>query len=231
MGAIVVAAGAGTRLGAGDPKGLRLLAGEPLVVHATRRMLDARASSVVVVVPVGCEARFAAVLDEYGVTAAVEAVVVAGGAERQESVRRGLAQLSPGLRQVLVHDAARPLVPAAVVQRVLAALADGAVAVVPAVPVADTIRMVERWREGGIGSRLVDRSLLRAVQTPQGFDREVLVEAHRAAAEHGWRATDDAALCELLGQRVVLVEGDRRSVKVTDLVDLLVAEALARDVP
>jgi 2-C-methyl-D-erythritol 4-phosphate cytidylyltransferase len=114
----------------------------------------------------------------------------------------------------LVHDAARPLTPLAVFDRVIAALRDGASAVVPVIPLADTIQTVS--------GEVLDREQLRAVQTPQGFRREALVEAHATDSE----ATDDAGLMELIGTSVVTVAGDPSNLKLTNPTDLIVAGAL-----
>jgi 2-C-methyl-D-erythritol 4-phosphate cytidylyltransferase len=122
---------------------------------------------------------------------------------------------------VLVHDAARPLVPADVVRGVVAAVRAGAAAVIPVVPVSDTIRQVTE-----AGSVVVDRSGLRAVQTPQGFAREALIRSHGTAA--GLEFTDDAAVCEACGYEVVLVPGSREALKITEPYDLYVAEAIVK---
>jgi 2-C-methyl-D-erythritol 4-phosphate cytidylyltransferase len=123
---------------------------------------------------------------------------------------------------VLVHDAARPLVPVDVVRGVIEAVRAGASAVIPVVGVSDTIRQV-----AGAGSVVVDRSGLRAVQTPQGFARDALVTAHAAA--NGRDFTDDAAVCEACGYEVVLVPGSREALKITEPHDLAVAEAIVKD--
>ncbi len=145
-----------------------------------------------------------------------------GGPTRQVSVSFGLAALSDDVDTVLVHDVARPFVPVDVVQRVLARLADGADAVVPARPVTDTIKEVDE--EGAVVATL-DRSGLRAVQTPQGFRRAVLEAAHAAGA--GRSLTDDAALVEVRGGRVVVVDGAEEAFKITRPWDLALAEAVA----
>lgn len=150
-------------------------------------------------------------------------IVVAGGATRQESVANALAVLPDDIEFVLVHDAARALTPAHVVERVLASLHDGANAVVPAVPIADTVKLVE----AGAVMRTLDRSTLRQVQTPQGFTRAALELAHQAAQERGDAdATDDAGLCEAAGIPVRVVEGDPLAFKVTRPLDLVLAEAI-----
>jgi 2-C-methyl-D-erythritol 4-phosphate cytidylyltransferase len=148
--------------------------------------------------------------------------VVAGGPTRQASVRRGLAALSESVDVVLVHDAARCLAPPSLVAAVAAAVRDGAVAVVPGVPVADTIRSLDGQR--------VDRSRLRAVQTPQGFARTVLERAHALAAgsadDETLAATDDAGLVEALGEPVLVVPGAPEAFKITTPLDLLLAAAV-----
>jgi 2-C-methyl-D-erythritol 4-phosphate cytidylyltransferase len=213
--ALVPAAGRGVRLGAGAPKALRTLAGEPLLVHAVRGLRAAPSLGPVVVAapPEDVEA-VAALLASYDV------VVVAGGGQRQESVARALAALPPEVDLVLVHDAARCLTPVAVVETVVAGLVAGADAVVPVVPVSDTLKEVAD--EAVV--RTLDRAALRAVQTPQGFRRDLLEQAHRAA--HGMLATDDAGLVERLGVRVATVPGHEEAFKVTRPLDLALAEAV-----
>lgn len=150
-------------------------------------------------------------------------IVVEGGATRQQSVANALAVLPDGIEFVLVHDAARALTPPAVVSRVLASLHDGANAVIPAVPVADTVKVVE----AGAVMRTLDRASLRAVQTPQGFTRAALERAHQHAQEHGVDdVTDDAGLCEAAGIPVRVVDGDPLAFKITRPLDLVLAEAL-----
>lgn len=214
VGVLVPAAGMGVRLGPGGPKALRELAGEPLLVHAVRGLRACPSvGPVVVAAPAGEVEEVAALLSAYDV------VVVGGGAERQDSVRAALAALPADCDLVLVHDAARCLTPVEVVERVVAALQAGAVAVVPVLPVADTVKQVADDRVVAT----VDRSSLRSVQTPQGFRRTVLEQAHAAA---GAALTDDAGLVEALGAPVTTVEGADEAFKVTRPLDLLLAEAL-----
>jgi 2-C-methyl-D-erythritol 4-phosphate cytidylyltransferase len=212
--AIVVAAGSGVRLGGEVPKAVRPLAGRPLVSWSVAALAAGGVTEVVVVVGDGLQDVFAGALTD----APIPWRLVVGGATRQESVARGIAALPAG-EIVLVHDAARPLVPAEVVRGVVEAVRSGAPAVIPVVPMSDTIRQV-----GDAGSVVVDRSGLRAVQTPQGFARDVLVSAHAAAA--GSDYTDDAAVCEASGYEVVLVPGSREALKITEPYDLAVAEAI-----
>jgi 2-C-methyl-D-erythritol 4-phosphate cytidylyltransferase len=148
--------------------------------------------------------------------------IVAGGAERGDSVRNALAAVPAEADIVLVHDAARPLVSAAVIERCVIAAADGRSAIA-AVPVIDTIKEVD---EGGRITGTPDRRALWAAQTPQAFPAEVLREAHARAAADGVAATDDAALVARYGGKVVVVEGAPENLKVTTPTDLAIAEAL-----
>ena len=214
---IVVAAGSGTRLARGMPKAFAELAGAPILEHALRGLAPVDAS-VVVVVPAGREADASAIAERAGVVASV----VAGGESRADSVAAGL-RLAGGARWVLVHDAARALTPPALVERVLEALRAGARAVVPVLPVVDTIR---ESGAAGLG-RLVDRSTLRAMQTPQGFDAQLLRDAYSGAAARE-SSTDDAQLVQALGEQVVAVDGDELAFKITTPADADRAELLLR---
>ena len=216
VGAIVAAGGRGERLGADVAKALVLLGGEPLVVHACRALRSAGVEEVVVAAPAESVDAVAALLPEVR--------VVAGGATRTASVRRALAELSSDVDVVLVHDAARALAPPSLVRRVVEAVDAGADAVVPVVPVADTVKQVDMR---GVVVATVDREMLRAVQTPQGFRRSVLVAAHDAGGAD-IDATDDAGLVERLGVTVLTVPGAVEAMKVTTPADLLVADALLR---
>lgn len=149
--------------------------------------------------------------------------IVVGGAERTDSVRAGLAAAGDA-ELVLVHDAARPLTPAPMIERVVAALRAGASAVIPVLPVADTIKRVG---PDGAVEATVDRADLRAVQTPQGFTAAALRAAYDAAP--GELATDDAGLVERAGGTVVTVPGDPLALKITTAFDLRVAEVLAQE--
>ncbi len=215
--AIVVAAGSGVRLGGEVPKAVRVLAGRPLVSWSVEALAAGGVTEVVVVVGDGLQDMFTDALAD----SPIPWRLVVGGATRQESVARGIAALPDG-DVVLVHDAARPLVPVDVVRGVIEAVRAGASAVIPVVGVSDTIRQV-----AGAGSVVVDRSGLRAVQTPQGFARDALVTAHAAA--NGRDFTDDAAVCEACGYEVVLVPGSREALKITEPHDLAVAEAIVKD--
>jgi 2-C-methyl-D-erythritol 4-phosphate cytidylyltransferase len=214
--AILVAAGSGERLGRDVPKAFVAVAGRSLLSHCALRFLAHPAvRHVVVLAP---ESWLAEAAEQ-----APGTIVRAGGATRQLSVAAGLAALAPDVDVVLVHDVARAFVPAELITRVLEALSLGASAVVPTVPVTDTIRRVdETGRLGGP----VDRSRLAAVQTPQGFARAVLDRAHAAAG--GVEATDDASLVEALGVEIVAVHGSDDAFKITTPADLVRAELVAR---
>lgn len=212
--AVVPAAGRGERLGPGAAKALRVLAGRSLLAHAVARLRAAALVDLVVVaVPAGEAERLAA---ELGV------VTVVGGADRRASVAAALAVLPAEVDVVLVHDAARPLVPPRLVDAVARAVLDGAPAVVPGLPVADTIKRVDA---DGWVLETPARAQLRAVQTPQGFRRSVLERAH-ALPRMATEPTDDAGLVELLGEPVLVVDGAEEAFKVTRPADLGRAEAL-----
>ncbi|SCL67103.1 2-C-methyl-D-erythritol 4-phosphate cytidylyltransferase [Micromonospora chersina] len=213
---LVPAAGAGVRLGPGAPKALRLLGGEPLLVHAVRRI--AAAPSVHTVVVAAPAADVEAVRAMLAPVAPV--TVVPGGAERQASVAAALAAVPAGPDIVLVHDAARALTPPELVESVAAAVRAGHDAVIPVLPVVDTVKEVDAG-ERVLGT--VDRAALRAVQTPQGFRRSVLTAAHEAAGD---ALTDDAGLVEKLGVPVDCVPGSELALKITRPFDLALAEHL-----
>ncbi|MFI9587189.1 2-C-methyl-D-erythritol 4-phosphate cytidylyltransferase [Streptomyces sp. NPDC052236] len=227
--AVIPAAGRGVRLGPGAPKALRALSGVPMLIHAVRAMAASRAVSLVVVVaPPDGAPEVKNLLDEHALPERTDYLVVAGGDTRQESVRLGLDALPDNITVVLVHDAARPLVPVDTVDAVVAAVRDGAPAVVPALPLADTVKEVVPQAKGDPEPVVStpDRARLRAVQTPQGFDRDTLVRAHETLAVDGEGATDDAGLVERLGAPVVVVPGHEEAFKVTRPLDLVLAEAV-----
>lgn len=225
-GVLVPAAGPGLRLGPGGPKALRLLAGEPLLVHAIRGLREvAEIGPVVVAAPPDEVELVLGLLSQYDVQ------VVAGGADRHDSVARALAGLPPGIDLVLVHDAARCLTPPMVFAAVIAELRAGADAVVPVLEVNDTVKRVD----GRVVVETVPRAELRTAQTPQGFRREVLELAHarlgqsELAQSVGCEHTDDAGMVEALCRTVVTVPGHGEAFKVTRPLDLLLAEAVLRE--
>jgi 2-C-methyl-D-erythritol 4-phosphate cytidylyltransferase len=201
------------------PKALRLLGGAPLLVHAVRSLAAARLVDLVVVAaPAGQVSDVRSLLADHHAGAVLD--VVEGGDSRVDSVRAALSALPDEIGIVLVHDAARPLAPVELVDAVAGAVRAGADAVVPGLPVADTIKRVE----DDVVVETVDRSMLRSVQTPQGFRRAVLEEAHLDPAGAG--ATDDAGLVERAGHPVVVVPGAEEAFKVTRPLDLVLAEAV-----
>lgn len=231
--AIVVAAGAGTRLGADRPKAFVELRDEPLYVHACRAAIESgTVDTVVVVVPDGGIEEAERMLRNGAFLGSAQLVVVAGGPSRQASVANGLAVLGAEVDVVVVHDAARALAPPGLFRAIVAAVAAGHVAVVPGVAVPDTVKQVGVADD--LGARPVratlDRAALRLIQTPQGFRRDALARAHlagaaRAAAEHT-AAGDDAGLVEALGDPVHVIPGDPLAFKITTAHDLLIATVL-----
>ncbi len=214
---IVAAAGSGLRLGSEMPKALVPLAGRPLVRWAVDTLLAGGVAEVVVAVPAGERDAFAAVLPD-------AVVLVDGGPSRTASVRAALKAVDSSADAVLVHDAARPLTPPEVVARVLAALAGGARAVVPVLPVVDTTVAVG---PDGLITGALPREQIRRVQTPQGFHRATLVEAYGRLPAHA-ELTDDAAVVHTAKVRVATVDGDERAAKVTVAHDLALAELQVR---
>ncbi|MFJ6634344.1 2-C-methyl-D-erythritol 4-phosphate cytidylyltransferase [Streptomyces sp. NPDC091376] len=223
---VIPAAGRGVRLGPGAPKALRALNGTPMLIHAVRAMAASRAVSLVVVVaPPDGAPEVKNLLDAHALPERTDYLVVPGGDTRQESVRLGLEALPETIGTVLVHDAARPLVPVDTVDAVIEAVRDGAPAVVPALPLADTVKQVEPRAKGEPEPVVAtpERARLRAVQTPQGFDRDTLVRAHETVTDD---VTDDASMVEQLGEPVVVVPGHEEAFKVTRPLDLVLAEAV-----
>ncbi|ETW24197.1 2-C-methyl-D-erythritol 4-phosphate cytidylyltransferase [Mycobacterium kansasii 732] len=217
--AIVPAAGSGERLAVGVPKAFYQLDGRTLVERAVEGLLESKVvDHVVVAVPPDRT-------DEAKLILGHKAMVVAGGADRTETVRLALAALvetsEPSF--VLVHDAARALTPPSLVARVVNALRAGHAAVVPALPLTDTIKAVDA---NGVVLGTPERAGLRAVQTPQGFAGDLLLRAYQHAGNADF--TDDASLVEHIGGQVQVVEGDPLAFKITNRLDLLLAQAVVR---
>ena len=207
--AIIPAAGSGVRLGADVPKAFLELGGLSLLTRSALAMSTV-ADVLIIAAPVDG-------LDEASAQVAqvdAEIHIVAGGEHRQESVANALRMVPEDVSIVLVHDAARPLVPIEVTQNVVAAIRGGAKAAIPVLPLVDTIKRVNNQ---GIAIETVDRNQLRRVQTPQGFDRATLDLAYRNPEVV---ATDDAGLMDALGIPVVTVAGDERSLKITTMADV-----------
>jgi 2-C-methyl-D-erythritol 4-phosphate cytidylyltransferase len=208
--AVLAAAGSGERLGADRPKAFVRLGEQPLLAESLAR-LDASewVDAIVVAAPPGWEEPAILLAEELG--CGKVSACVTGGATRADSVRIGVAEVPMDAAVVLVHDAARPLLDDAVIQRVVAALAEGWDGAVPALPIPDTVKRVE-------GERIVEtvpREELRVVQTPQAFVADVL---RGALAGSDW--TDCSAAVEAAGGRVRVVDGDPRLLKITDAADL-----------
>ena len=212
--AVVPAAGSGQRLAAGAPKAFVNLAGRPMLERAIAGLRDSGVvDGIVVAVPPSRT-------DEAKLLFGGEAVIVAGGADRTESVSLALAAVGDA-DYVLVHDAARALTPPSLVTRVVRALEAGHSAVVPALPVADTIKAVDA---NGAVLGTPERAGLRAVQTPQGFRIDVLRRVYALAGDGGF--TDDASMVEQAGGQVQVVDGDPLAFKITTPLDLVLAEAI-----
>lgn len=213
---ILVAAGRGERLGTDEPKALRRLAGQPLVMHAARAAIE---SGVVDLLAAAAPVDFVDEVESALQPLGIDVTVVDGGPTRRASVRAALAAVPADAEIVLVHDAARCLAPAELFATVAKAVSAGHDAVVPVLPLADTVKEVS----GDVVVKTVDRSLLRAVQTPQGFRHDVLVRAHAVVDGD---VTDDAGLVERLGHLVHVVPGHQDAFKVTRPLDLALAEAV-----
>lgn len=219
-GAVIVAAGTASRMG-GIDKVMAPLQGEPMILRTVRVFQESPVISQIVIVTrqdlVDTIRELCADMDKV-------AAVVVGGSDRQASVEAGLDMLSPKLRMAAIHDGARPLISQEVIDRtVRAAHSYGAAA--PAIPVKDTIKTVK----GGIVSDTPDRSCLFAVQTPQVFDKDLLVGALQKARKDEATITDDCSAVERMGMSVRIVEGDERNLKVTTPMDLKVALMLLEE--
>jgi len=220
--AVVPAAGSGERLAAGVPKAFCELDGRTLLERAVGGLLESGVvDHVVAAVP-------ADRIDQAKRLLAERATVVAGGADRTVSVSLALLALPESAKPdfVLVHDAARALTPPALVVRVVESLRAGHAAVVPALPLSDTIKAVDA---NGVVLGTPERAGLRAVQTPQGFATGLLLQAYRAYQNAGPAGfTDDASLVEHVGGQVQVVDGDALAFKITTQLDLLLAQAIVR---
>jgi len=220
VGIVIVAAGLSSRTGDGELKQFKWVAGRPMLLHSLQ-LFQSRpdVAMVVCVVPrqyVGDPPPWIFQSDSDRLLLSV------GGRTRSESVRNGLADLPASCRVILIHDAARPLVPMAVVDRVVEA-ARGGTSAIAALPVVDTLKAVDA---AGRIVRTVSREGLWRAQTPQGFPRHVIERAHQTAMDGGYDGTDDAALVELIGVPVMVVRGSERAMKVTEAGDFSRVEAM-----
>ena len=219
-GAVIVAAGSASRMG-GIDKVMAPLNGEPMIVRTVRAFQNCDAISEIVVVT-----RQDLILPITSLCAQMDKVqaVVAGGSSRQESVHLGLNALSGKCKLAAIHDGARPLISWQVIDRVVrAANTYGAAA--PAIPVKDTIKVVQ----GGVVKETPDRASLQAVQTPQVFDFDILRGALKKAKQDGAQVTDDCSAVERIGLTVKIVEGEERNLKVTTPMDLKIAQLLLEE--
>ena len=205
---IIPAGGSGERLGAKIPKALVQLAGKTLIEHAVAQMAPV-ASQIIVAAPAGYEEQFQQLLGS-------EVTVVTGGLTRTLSVKKALAHVDKGNEFILVHDAARALASTDLALRVIDSLRAGEKAVIPGLPVVDTIKRVDT---DNYVTKTPTRSKLRAIQTPQGFARKVLIKAHSSADD----VTDDAGLVEDRGVDVKVILGEDRALKITTMSDLEIA--------
>lgn len=219
-GAVIVAAGSASRMG-GIDKVMAELKGEPMIARTVRTFQECDAVTEIVIVT--REDLIVPISNLCKDMPKVKAVVV-GGKSRQESVHLGLNALSKKVKLAAVHDGARPLITWQVIDRtVRAANTYGAAA--PAIPVKDTIKVVE----GRVVKNTPDRATLFAVQTPQVFDFDLLRGALKKAEQDGSQVTDDCSAVELMGFKVKIVEGDERNIKVTTPMDLKIAEMLLEE--
>ena len=206
--AIIAAAGSGERFGAQIPKALIQLGDRTLIEHAIAALAPV-ATQIIITAPAGYEEQIRTLVGE-GID------VVTGGATRSESVRNGLALVGSDIDYVLVHDAARALATRYLAQEVLAQLESGEKAVIPGLEQIDTVKVVDA---SGYVVATPDRKELRRVQTPQGFSRQLLVDAHASRSD----ATDDGALVESMGIKVKIIQGEERALKITTPADLAIA--------
>ena len=219
-GAVIVAAGSASRMG-GIDKVMAPLGGEPMILRTVRAFEDCEAVKEIVIVT--REDLMGPIAELCSGFTKIRSIVQ-GGSSRQESVKLGLLALSKEVRLAAVHDGARPLVSGELIDKVIrAAHSYGAAA--PAIPVKDTIKVFE----GGFIAATPDRSTLRAVQTPQVMDRDLLLGALEKAEQEGIALTDDCSAVEHIGMRVRLVEGEERNLKVTTPLDLKIAELLLEE--
>ena len=215
-GVIIVAGGSGRRMGGALPKQFMMLDNEPILARSINRIHEALpAAEIVVVLAEAHVELWKNIAARFDVA---RHKIALGGKERFHSVKSGLAALSEGIRTIAIHDAVRPLASKKLIIKLLLA-AEKRVAVIPAVAPIDSYRIVE-----GDDSRIIDRSALRMVQTPQVFHAEAL----RAAYEQPFSSTftDDASVMEAAGHKVTLVEGERENIKITTPSDMLIAEAI-----
>ncbi|MEO5588233.1 MAG: 2-C-methyl-D-erythritol 4-phosphate cytidylyltransferase, partial [Gemmatimonadaceae bacterium] len=221
VGVVIVAGGNGSRTSGSELKQFRWVAGKPMLLHSVQTFQQRDdVAMVVVVLPfehVGDPPPWLFQCDTERLLLSV------GGRERSDSVRNGLEDLPDDLAIVAVHDAARPLVTSAMIDRVVREARKGNAAV-PGLSIVDTLKRAD---DDNQVSETIDRHGVFRIQTPQAFPRRMLENAHERARAEGLTATDDAALCERLGERVVIVKGSERAMKITTEEDFARADALS----
>jgi 2-C-methyl-D-erythritol 4-phosphate cytidylyltransferase len=224
--AIIVAAGEGRRMRSPTPKTFLPIAGRPLVLRTLDQFFSARNIEKVILVVAGQEIRSCEALIQGDPNLSHQSwILQSGGPSRQESVRRGLEKLDSDCEIVAVHDGARPFISSALIDRCVDE-AYRVAAVVIGVPVRDTIKVVSEthWVHA-----TPDRNMLWEIQTPQVFNRKLIVEAHEWGKRQSIEATDDAMLVERMGKPVFLLEGERTNIKITTPEDILLAETLLQN--
>ncbi|HKY97393.1 MAG TPA: 2-C-methyl-D-erythritol 4-phosphate cytidylyltransferase [Gemmatimonadaceae bacterium] len=221
VGVVIVAGGKGSRAGGSELKQFRWVAGKPMLLHSVHAFQERTdVGMVVVVLPhahVGDPPVWLFQSDTERLLLSV------GGRERIDSVRNGLEDLPNDLGIIVVHDAARPLVTAKMIDDVITQARNGNAAA-PGIPVVDTLKRVD---DSGRIIDTVERTGVMRIQTPQAFPRDMLMEAHQKAIAEGVTATDDAALCERLGMKVMVVPGNELAMKITSEEDFARAEAMS----
>ena len=221
VGVVIVAAGAGSRTGSTELKQFRWVAGKPMVLHSLQTFQERPDVAMVVVV---LPKKYAGDPPPWLFQCDTERMLVSvGGRERSDSVRNGLEDLAREARIVAVHDAARPFVTPALIDRVITEARKGHGAI-PGLPVVDTLK---RANENDAVSETIERDRIWRAQTPQAFPREMIEAAYADAWGAGVAGTDDASLCERLGLPVVVVQGSERAMKITTDADFARAEALS----
>ena len=225
--AVVVAAGIGSRFGSKIPKQVHTICGQSLISLSVKSLVAAGCQQVTVVIKEEIRDEVSELLADIDVPVSL----VPGGNTRQESVLCGLLDLQTRVDLsdddvILIHDAVRPLAPASMIRRVIDAVRDGAAAVTPVINVADSIRMVNPAGS----NQIVDRDILRAIQTPQGFQAKAIIDSH-LSCRGTVAVTDDVSCCEHCGYPVTLVEGSDLAMKITRRSDLDIAQSLIRQHP
>lgn len=223
-GVIIVAGGKGTRIGGQTKKQYLTIAGKEILAHTIEAFEKVSVVDEIVLVVGEEDIRYVEneIVQRYGYTKVTQ--IVAGGKERKDSVWNGICVLGDYVDYIMIHDGARPFIQ----EKEIKACLEGAVkegAALVAVPVKDTIKQVD---SKGMVVGTPERSTLWAVQTPQAFERELLVEAHLHGQRMRVEATDDAMLVEALGRKVWVVEGDYRNIKITTPEDLVIGEVFVR---